>query len=135
MSCLIFLKKNDIIYIRVEGVSKMANRWYLYLDDERSINAKYEPYIWSCYVHGLSTILIVRDYNAMVNTLEEARENNIEVILDLDHDLGPGLNGYDVCKYLISTDYTPCKFHLHTMNPVGRFNMRQLLKHHGYEEF
>lgn len=111
-------------------------RWYIYLDDERTVDWQtYKPYIWSCYVHGLSIPMIVRDYDAMIATLEEALTNNVEVILDLDHDLGSKMTGYDVCKYLVSMDYPKCKFHIHTMNPVGQFNMWQLLKRYGYEEF
>ena len=111
-------------------------KWYLYIDDERSINPHTnKEYIWSCYVHGLSMCITGRDYWATIDTLKELADKRDEVIIDLDHDLGPGKSGYDICKWIIENDYPIVAFHLHTMNPVGRFNMRQLLTHQGYTEF
>ena len=63
-----------------------------------------------------------------------ANDQHNEIILDLDHDLGKGMSGYDICKYVVA-HHIPLKgFKIHSMNPVGAFNMRQLLTHYGYQE-
>lgn len=112
------------------------NRWYVYLDDCRKfIPENTKEYIWSCYVHGLSIPIVVRDYNSMIDTLNELREHGDEIILDLDHDLGTGKNGYDLCKWIVEENYPIIAFHIHSMNPVGRHNMHALLTHYNYNEF
>ncbi|MCY9592321.1 cyclic-phosphate processing receiver domain-containing protein [Paenibacillus chitinolyticus] len=77
----------------------------------------------------------------IARTVEEAvsicESNNIRR-LSLDHDLGGvegnyTLTGYDFCKWLVEKwvlgDYSalPEAIFLHTSNPVGRDNMRQIL--------
>ena len=65
-----------------------------------------------------------------------------QFILDLDHDLGEGhemddylvSSGYDICKYIVENQISLMGFHIHSMNPVGVTNMRQLLTHYGYRE-
>lgn len=48
-------------------------------------------------------------------------------VLSLDHDLGADRNGYDVAKWIVEHNRWPRVIRFHTANPVGRFNMRQLL--------
>ena len=52
-----------------------------------------------------------------------------------DHDLGEKYSGYDIAKWMVSHNYPSCGFSIHSMNPVGRTNIRQLLTHYGYKEF
>ena len=59
------------------------------------------------------------------------RQNYYDLI-DFDHDLGVGLSGYDIAKWLVENEYPPTTFHVHSMNPVGRANIIQLLTHYGY---
>lgn len=118
-----------------KGVTSM-NRWYVYVDDERKFDSHTNAqYLWSCYVHGLSVPITCRSYNVAIDCLEELRAHGDEVVLDLDHDLGEGKSGYDLCKWVVENEYPLCGFHLHTMNPVGKFNMHHLLTHYGYQEF
>ena len=56
------------------------------------------------------------------------------IIIDLDHDLGAKKSGYDICKYIVENHISLLGFHIHSMNPVGVANMRQLLTHYGYRE-
>lgn len=50
-------------------------------------------------------------------------------ILSLDHDLGEGRpTGYNLVKWMITNAVYPERIVLHTSNPVGRENMRQLLE-------
>ena len=59
-------------------------------------------------------------------------------ILSLDHDLGKGKTGYDLVKWLsfyneregYGENYFPKEIYLHTMNPVGRMNIYQLLEYY-----
>lgn len=63
-----------------------------------------------------------------------------QFILDLDHDLGEGNenelepSGYEICKWIVENQIPLVGFHIHSMNPVGAANMRQLLTHYGYKE-
>lgn len=69
------------------------------------------------------------------------RSYNAETILiDLDHDSGDYCkDGGDFIKILdwleetgiVDTGYF---FHIHSMNPVGRENMRRIIKHNGWRE-
>ena len=57
-----------------------------------------------------------------------------QLILDFDHDLGLGKTGYDVAKYIIENDIAIEGFKVHSMNPVGVSNIRQLLTHYNRKE-
>ncbi len=98
---------------------------HIYLDDLRAC-----PEGWE----------LVRTYQQCIEAL---REGNVDY-LSLDHDLAEGHyavdsgyfgemvckepTGYDVCKWMVETDTWPStSITLHTANPVGRNNMRQLL--------
>ena len=49
-------------------------------------------------------------------------------IISLDHDLGEEKTGYDICKFIVENKIQIPTIILHTSNPVGRFNMKQLLE-------
>jgi hypothetical protein len=57
-------------------------------------------------------------------------------LLKMDHDLGPGQDGYDVLKYILHSPLgrwpLPKAVHLVTSNPVGRMRMKGLLMDAGY---
>lgn len=53
-------------------------------------------------------------------------------ILDLDHDLGDGQSGYDIAKYLVENDINIGTIRVHSMNPVGKKNIEQLLTRYHY---
>ena len=107
----------------------MNKKWYIYLDDERAFDCTH------CAIKQETIIPItVRDYNSFIEVLEEIQEYNDSVIVDFDHDLGEGKSGYDAAKWIVENEYPLTGYHLHTMNPVGRSNIRQLLTHYGYKE-
>lgn len=54
--------------------------------------------------------------------------------ISFDHDLGGEKSGYDVAKYLVENQIDIKCFSVHSMNPVGRNNIIQLLTHYGYAE-
>ena len=115
--------------------------YYIYIDDIREdsrwFNTHLDGKIW--------TPFIARNYEETIDFLTQIRDSEAEVILDLDHDLGEleemsgepfnGLSEYDICRYIVEHQYPLVGFHIHSMNPVGAQNMRQLLTHAGYNEF
>lgn len=103
--------------------------YYIYLDDIREDDTWFRQYLntkhWIPYV--------VRSYEEAVHILAQAQGH--QVIIDLDHDLGESARtGYDVCMWIIKHNFPHLCFRIHSMNPVGAANMRQLLTHYGYKE-
>jgi len=51
--------------------------------------------------------------------------------ISFDHDLGHGLTGYDVAKYIeecaFRGEIPPLKWRIHSANPVGRRNIQQAM--------
>ena len=75
-------------------------------------------------------IEVVRNYNDAISCLK----NNIYDYISLDHDLGEDKTGYDIAKYIVENQIQLNGFRVHSANPVGRFNIVQLLTHYGYKE-
>lgn len=98
---------------------------YLYVDDLRT----------PCGIDDDDCILIIaRNYNEAISILEKFRGRGIEFLVDLDHDLGEEKSGYDICKFIVENNIPLKGYRLHTMNPVGRYNMDQLLSRYGYQK-
>jgi len=83
---------------------------FLYLDDIRN------PFHNNFHV--------VRNYQDCIDFLK----NNDICYLSLDHDLAEEKTGYDVAKYLIQEGITIETINIHSMNPVGRDNIIQLIE-------
>ena len=68
----------------------------------------------------------------LVRTVEECKDilkNNKVNILSLDHDMGDDQpTGYDLIKWMIENNIYPGVITVHSLNPVGKKNMTQLLK-------
>lgn len=110
---------------------------YIYVDDIREddtwFNKNLSSRFWRAMVcrNAAQAIDVLRIYGGRAN-----------IIIDLDHDLGEGNemddnavpNGYDICKYIVENQIPLVGFHIHSMNPIGVANMRQLLTYYGYEE-
>ena len=111
---------------------------YIYIDDirddDRWFNANLKRNEWMPH--------ICRNYNKTIDLLFciMISGERASFILDLDHDLGEGnennneKTGYDICKWVVENHIPLVGFHIHSMNPVGSANMRQLLTHYGYKE-
>ena len=97
---------------------------YIWVDDIRKPHGyKTEQTVWA------------KTYESAIILLNTFCHNSrFEVVLDPDHDLGTEKSGYDVCKYIVENQLPVAGFHIHSMNPVGVENMRQLLTHYGYKE-
>ena len=103
---------------------KKEKEIYIYIDDMR------QPLI--------PDALWVKSYDEAIAALIDTTDlmdidDFISLVVDFDHDLGEGKTGYDVAKWLIDNSYIG-KFRIHSMNPVGANNIRQLLKHYGWTE-
>lgn len=113
---------------------------YIYVDDIREDDTFFKK------LHSYTQMewipIICRSAEEAIFFLNYYNEIFYNVIIDLDHDLGEGHeindsfahSGYDICKYIVEDQIRLMGFHIHSMNPVGSANMRQLLTHYGYKE-
>ena len=65
-----------------------------------------------------------RDYDEAIAELHRFRFD----VICLDHDLGDGPTGYDLCKYIVAKHIYCPEYRIHTNNPAGRRNMTELLE-------
>ena len=114
--------------------------YYIYVDDIRENDTFFKTL--RNYTHMEWIPIICRSAEEAIFFLNYYNKEFYNVIIDLDHDLGEGneiddsiaLSGYDICKYIVENHIPLVGFHIHSMNPVGAMNMRQLLTHYGYKE-
>ena len=99
---------------------------YLYIDDERHCPKE----IKDAYV-----VLTARDYYGAIDVINFCVSANVDMYIDFDHDLGEGKTGYDVAKYIVENEVPIVGYTIHSMNPVGRMNITQLLDRYGYGRF
>lgn len=75
------------------------------------------------------------NYTHHVKTAEEAIEllktGNV-LLISLDHDLGDGLTGYDIAKWIEEQAFLgklqPFKLKVHSQNAVGALNIKRALQ-------
>lgn len=103
---------------------------YLWVDDLRHPPKDGNDWLWARSVRQAETAIM----------LYERQSSQDAIYIDLDHDAGDyafdGGDYIEVLKWLEreqlpDTGYT---FHLHTMNPVGRDNMRTIINYNGWVE-
>ena len=106
-------------------------RIYIWLDDVRPM-PKYifQPDILFISVKSYQECLTVLTTIKSYSPVEE-----YATYIDFDHDLGELFTGYDVAKAIVEMDMKNVYFNVHSANPVGVFNITQLLEHYGYEQF
>ena len=101
----------------------------LWVDDVRCPPVREPDWIWA---------VSVNDAKIAIRAYENGYQNDA-IIIDLDHDAGDFADqGGDYIKlldWLEVMDYVDAtySFHLHTMNPVGRDNMRAIIQKNDYE--
>ena len=109
---------------------------YIYVDDIREDDTFFKT-LYN-YTHMEWIPIICRSAEEAIFFLNYYNEEFYNVIIDFDHDLGMNddiaPSGYDICKYIVENQIPMLGFHIHSMNPVGVANMRQLLTHYGYRE-
>ena len=96
---------------------------YLFIDDIRN------PFDYINSQHG-DYVIEARNYR---QAIEAFKDYKIDYVY-FDHDLGLGKTGYDVAKYIVEHQIGIKGFKIHSANPVGRFNIHQLMTHYGYKE-
>ena len=106
---------------------------YVFVDDERSYEIT--PIVaLRKYLNESADSTVVYIYHTAEEAIEGIK-NLDSFYIDLDHDLGIGKSGYDIAKYIVENQL-PCKgYRIHSMNPVGRQNIDQLLSHYHYWRF
>lgn len=93
---------------------------YLFIDDIRMPHK----------VNGYQ-LYVARSYDEAIYALSQKEFD----IISFDHDIGVGKTGYDIAKYIVENSIKIKEgFFVHSSNPVGKFNIIQLLTHYGYKE-
>lgn len=87
----------------------------LYVDDIRF------PKVWQ---NKLDKVTVARTYEQAIKNLVVHKFD----VVDLDHDLAEEKTGYDIVKFMVENEIFAPTIYLHTANPVGRNNMKQLLE-------
>jgi hypothetical protein len=95
----------------------------IWVDDERDIPA---------YMKWMGEIVICRTYRQAISALKQYCRDS-QVYVALDHDLGCQQTGYDIAKYIVENELPIYGFECHSLNPVGRKNIEDLLLHYGYK--
>lgn len=81
------------------------------------------------YFHQIGAeITVARTYDEAIQYIDNSYD-----IISLDHDLGEDKTGYDIAKYIVENQIKVGAVAIHSANPVGKFNINQLLTHYGYK--
>lgn len=100
----------------------------LWIDDVRQPPS--DDWIWCKSVNGAKAMIIMYEHQYQTDT----------ITIDLDHDAGEfEINGGDYINLLNWLEEEQCVdtgyfFHIHSMNPVGIQNMRNIIQHNGWRE-
>lgn len=96
---------------------------YLWLDDVRPVPSYFNK----------SNAEVARTVDDAIDIFLDINDGSDDICISFDHDLGSNLSGYDFAKWLVEHNVVGF-FHIHSMNPVGANNIRQLLAHYGWIE-
>lgn len=94
---------------------------FLFIDDIRN----------HFFNEKIGNIDVAKNYNQAIDFLNKYKYD----IVSFDHDLGEDKTGYDIAKYIVENNIQIGQFYIHSANPVGKNNIRQLLLHYGYAEY
>lgn len=103
---------------------------YLWVDDLRKPPKTGTKWVWARSVREAETAIM----------FYESQRSQHFIYIDLDHDAGDyAWDGGDYIEVLrwLEREQLPdmsYTFHLHTMNPVGRDNMRTIINYNGWVE-
>lgn len=96
----------------------------LFIDDIRN------PFDYIDNVDGVYVVIARNSHDA----LAALKEFTFDIIF-FDHDLGEDRTGYDIAKWIVENNIKIKQgFKIVSSNPVGRFNISQLLDRYGYQE-
>lgn len=107
----------------------MKQRYLIWLDDVRPVPKGVKENFASSY----KTIACKTCWEARINLIQiVALSPEAEIVVCFDHDLGQDETGYDLAKWIVANEIKLAAYEVHSMNPVGRQNIVQLLDHYGY---
>ena len=106
----------------------MKKEIYIYIDDMRQPLIPDALWVKS-YDEAIAALKVIYSTLTIANP-----PYSLTLVVDFDHDLGEKKTGYDVAKWLAEEYPWTANFRIHSMNPVGANNIRQLLKHYGWTE-
>lgn len=95
---------------------------YLWLDDERPVSKTFNG----------GNAEIATTYEEAIDIILDINDGKDDICINFDHDLAAEKTGYDLAKWLVEHKITGY-FDVHSMNPIGRFNIIQLLEHYGWK--
>ena len=105
----------------------------LWVDDVRPAP---DGYIWCRSVNEAKREIILEE-RGICDPLNNYHPWNIISIIDIDHDAGEYVNdGGDYIKLLDWLEETNRNYpiRIHSMNPVGKENMRRIIQRNGWKE-
>lgn len=110
-------------------------RHFVWIDDERLIDNRFTKRLNSipaeeCDITGWSVCRTGEDAVREIKSLSQI--SDCKIFVSFDHDLGFGINGYDVARWIVENEIPIAGFTVHSMNPVGAKNIIELLTHYGY---
>ena len=110
-------------------------RHFVWIDDERPIDNRFIRRLNSipaedCDITGWSICRTGEDAIKEIKSLSQIPD--CKIFISFDHDLGFGISGYDVAKWIVENEIPIAGFTVHSMNPVGAKNIIELLTHYGY---
>ena len=108
---------------------------FVWIDDERPIDNRFIKRLNNipaeeCDITGWSVCRTGEDAVREIKRLSQI--SNCKIFVSFDHDLGFGINGYDVAKWIVENEIPIAGFTVHSMNPIGAKNIIHLLTHYGY---
>lgn len=110
-------------------------RHFVWIDDERPVDNRFIKRLNSisaeeCDRTGWSVCRTGEDAVREIKSLSQIPD--CKIFVSFDHDLGFGINGYDVARWIVENEIPIAGFTVHSMNPVGAKNIIELLTHYGY---
>jgi len=105
----------------------MKNEIFLWIDDIRDPDYSKVP--------ANIPIFAISRFDQAIRTIDLAIAAENFIYIDFDHDLQSKKTGYDIAKHIVESQYKDIKYNIHSMNPVGRKNIDDLLSHYGYKTF
>lgn len=108
---------------------------FVWIDDERPIDNRFIKRLNNipaeeCDITGWSVCRTGEDAVREIKSLSQIPD--CKIFVSFDHDLGFGINGYDVAKWIVENEIPITGFTVHSMNPIGAKNIINLLTHYGY---
>lgn len=106
--------------------------YLIWVDDERPVHQMYET-LQKKNLNKLQIIVFKNALDTVDWLINHHYDNENKIFIDLDHDLGSfDLTGYTICQFIVQNKIPIAGFAVHSMNPVGAKNMKDLLEHYGY---